>query len=156
MSIHKPDSKPTLTFLEVQIICEEWVNKLQLEGLPIFFDYIEQPYNKKTFQKGIVLWDEEEKAWHIELYELIDKRAIIHELGHIYFAKILNDWYFVASCKVSKQRFRKMNYEITRYFNRLLDCFVDYHLTKFEGFYDAFVTYISSDLKEYPDPQRYD
>ncbi len=62
----------------------------------------------------------------------------------------------MASCKDSRQRFSKMNHEITQFFNRLLECFVDYNLSKFEGFYDAFVSYVNSDFKEHPDPQIYD
>ncbi len=140
----------------MKLICKKWRSKLQIEKLPIVFDYIEQPFNSVSMRKGILYWNFEEKSWHIELYQLADKRVVIHELGHIYLAKILNNWFFVASCKIPNQRFRKMNKEIERFLNRLIDCFVDYKLSKFEGFYTAFVVYVNSDLKDHPNPQIYE
>lgn len=155
MTFYSNDSKPQLTFSEINMICEKWVKKLQLEDLSIYFNYIEEPFNKEMGRPAFLQWIHEDQEWEICFYQLVDKKTVIHELGHIYLAKILNNWHFVSSWESPKEWSKKINIEIDKFLNRLLDCFVDYNLSKFDDFYSAYISHIDSGLDKYPDPGAY-
>ena len=155
MSFFSKDSKITLSFSEMEAIAKIWETKLELQKCPIILEFIPELYNKESLRSAIIQWSSEESSWIIYLYQLADKRTAIHELGHIYLAKILNNWYFVDSSKKEKIKAKELHPEISKFFNRLIDCFNDYNLSKFEEFYDAYVSHIVVGLNQYPDPRQH-
>lgn len=139
----------------MESIAKIWAAKLKLQKYPIILEFIPELYNKKSLRSAIIQWSSEESSWIIYFYQLADKRTVIHELGHIYLAKTLNNWYFVDSSKKEKIKAEKLHPEISKFFNRLIDCFNDYNLSKFEEFYDAYVSHIVAGLNQYPDPKQH-
>lgn len=154
MSFYSKDSKVTLTFKEMEAIARTWEKKLELEEYPMILEFIPELYHKEMLRTAYVQWSDDAKAWNICLFKLADKRTVIHELGHIYLAKILNNWYFVDYSNKSPSVVKKLNPEISLFFNRLTDCFNDYNLCKFEEFYKAYKAHVVVGLNQYPDPKH--
>ncbi len=154
MSFYSKDSKVTLTFEEMESIARVWENKLELEEYKMILEFTPELYYKKLLRTAFVQWSDEKKAWKIKLFQLADKRTVIHELGHIYLAKMLNNWYFVDSSRKAKIKTKQLNLEISLFFNRLIDCFNDYKLSNFKEFYESYVSHVINGLNQYPDPMQ--
>lgn len=139
----------------MESIAKVWEIRLGLEEFPMILEFIPELYHKEMLRTAYIQWDDNDQAWIISLFQLADKRTVIHELGHIYLAKKIDDWYFVDSPKKTISNIRKLDEEISLFFNRLIDCFNDYNLCNFEDFYEAYKSYIFVGLNEYPDPKHH-
>jgi len=155
MSFYSKDSKVTLTFEEMESIARTWEVKLGLEQYPMILEFIPELYHKEMLRTAFIQWSDEDKTWIICLFQLADKRTVIHELGHIYLAKIINNWYFVDSSNKTPSITKQLHPEISLFFNRLIDCLNDYKLCNFEEFYEAYESHIVAGLNQYPDPKHH-
>ncbi len=66
-------------------------------------------YNKESLRSAIIKWSNDENSCIIYLYQLADKRT-------------------------EKIKAEELHPEISKFFNRLIDCFNDYNLSNFEEF----------------------
>ncbi len=103
-------------------ILSKWVNKLNLNNIPIEFIYT----NNNTFENGLCSYDFNAKKYRIFITPNSDKETYIHELGHIYFDKLTN-----ALNYYQKNPFKNIYIR-----NSIEDGFVNYNLSKFNEFYD--------------------
>jgi len=77
-------------------------------------------------------WHPNEKIWCIWYKDTPMEFYIIHELGHLYFAKILTHFEGFA---LQTPFHKEINKKLYPLFNNLLDPFINYSLSKFDEIY---------------------
>lgn len=91
-------------------------------------------------------WNYNEKHWEIHLLENAKEGSIAHELGHLYFAKEVENPRFTPKFEILGKRF-KTNQKIIRILNVLIDNFVDNHLFPIKNYYNLWLDKIKEALK---------
>lgn len=81
--------------------------------------------------------NEEEEYWVVEYIDEGIEFLLMHEIGHIYFYKFIKNIHF------SKQVTQEVNREFFNYNNVIVDCFVNYHITRFDYIYSEYIKYIN-------------
>lgn len=80
-------------------------------------------------------WSEQSNSWIIFFGQSIKEFALIHELGHIYYAK---QWISFDDFAIPPPFNTKADRNVFILINNLLDCFVNYSISKFSKFYEAY------------------
>ena len=124
-------------FYTLNSVITKWIEKLGLSDQPfrIVFD---DPNNPQMKGDGSVAWNG--KEWEVQC-KYMHKYIIIHEIGHVYLHKILNQFEFVKE-DASRVTFRT---HIETKIIGLISCFedflVDYNLSRFPEFYNIIANY---------------
>ncbi len=89
---------------------------------------IPQPY------QADLSWDDSTKTWFLRFNTEVPVFALIHELGHVYFAKKKTGYIYFAYYGDDS----KIDDGLYPLFNNLLDCFINYNLTLFDEIYPLY------------------
>lgn len=125
---------------EKKKILEYWGFKLGLNQIPIQVHFLEEDnFPEKHGSLGFT--GVHNGKIGIALTKEANSYIIIHELGHIYFNKHINQLYHEGTSK------KYWNYEIYSFNNGIMDSFTNYHLYKFDSIH-TFPQFRNSYLKD--------
>ncbi len=81
-----------------------------------------------------IRWDSSSKTWFLRFNANVPMFALVHELGHIYFARKKSKYVYFA-CYRNDPEIDDRLYPLL---NNLLDCFINYNLTLFNEIYHLY------------------
>lgn len=119
----------------------DWIYKLGLNEFHFQLHYEREGEN--LYKNNHIGYNEPNDIYVIEFKYPANKDLLIHELGHLYLAKELNDFTLVGFDLSNIPN--RIDYE--NYFSIILDCFVDYRLCKFGDFYDLWIELIEYQVR---------
>ncbi len=106
---------------------EEWIEKLQIQGL--------LPINIIQSEIDKIRWNDNLKCWEILLNKNSGEMVIVHELGHLYFPKLIEDDRLLPKLQKPDKR-KALNGLIHNLLNSIIDNFVDHHLLEKDNYYN--------------------
>ncbi len=128
-------------------IVDTWRKKLGIEDtkkypLDVYIAENEEDNKKINYHTSGIQWNDKVKSFVMYIKYPVKERIIIHELGHLYFAKEYSD---ISLVRIPRPKdFNPRLDEIRRMIN---DVFNDYHLSKFERYYNLYSNYLKKGVK---------
>ncbi len=115
---------------EIRSIFNKWLDILQLqeEQFPIKLRILSMNKSRELYNRGFIahcIWNNIENLWGVFVPVDIKEVILIHELGHLFFPKQVNDMRLAPS----KEK-EGLNFEMMKCLNSLMDCFVNHYLSE--------------------------
>lgn len=127
---------------EQEKIKKKWIKKLQIkEFLPVHIIQITQM--DKMDRIG---WNCDQKCWEMHLRKDSREMVIAHELGHLYFPKIVKDPRLRPKLAKPEKK-DELNNGMHKLLNPLVDNFVDYYLLDIDNYYNIWLEEKRKDLE---------
>ena len=130
----------------IRSIFNIWKNKLHLKQEHLKLCILSPSKSVELRNCGweaLCNWNKGENLWKIIVPVHIKEVILIHELGHLYFPKEVNDMR-LAPAKENEG----LNTQIMKCLNSLEDCFVNFHLSKYEDYYKLWSNIMQTDLDD--------
>ncbi len=124
---------------DIESIYNKWLSRLQLEQFHIrlhLLNEMEKLSLNKSGYKAKIRWNYNENIWELLIPRNIERIIIIHELGHLFFPKEVNDLNLTPRLKIQEDK-NKIDSNMMFILNQLTDIFVNYYLSRFNDYYDS-------------------
>ena len=137
--LKKPIPKNDPNLLNIEIL-KDWVYRLCLDDLDIIIQFIGTKYIHERV-KASSIYNTDLEKWVLYFGENTTKFQLIHELGHIFLAKLTKKMDY---CKLEKNGIKYDIKEVKRtpieqIINVVEDAFVNYNLIEYKNFYNEFM-----------------
>ena len=136
-----------ITGMSKMHIVDTWRKKFGIEDtkkypVRVYMAENEEDNKKINYHTSGIQWNDKVNSFVMYIKYPIKERIIVHELGHLYLAKEYND---ISIIKMPRPK--DFNPKLDEIRKMTDDVFNDYHLSKFERYYNLYSNHIKEGVK---------